>query len=88
MQKVRVVPKLKQICSFYSIACRIDSAYNVLLPTSVRNLLDSTSFLSLNVGSLGVLPTECLGLDSFFRTRLEHVCCPAFKASVRDRDNS
>ena len=56
--------KLKQLVTLYQIITKLETVFQVPMPAAVQTLLNTLSFTSLDVASIG-LPMGCLSLGTF-----------------------
>ena len=64
VEQLSLRAKLKQLVSFYQVACRIESVYHIQLPPEVQNVLSYFEVFSLSLAGFGA-PLECLSLGHY-----------------------
>ena len=64
VEQLSLRAKLKQLVSFYQVACRIESVYHIQLPHEVQNVLSYFEVFSLSLAGFGA-PLECLSLGHY-----------------------
>ena len=67
--------KLKQLITLYQIITKLETVFQVPMPAAVQTLLNTLSFTSLDLGSVG-LKMGCLNLGSFQEELLLYVFAP------------
>ena len=56
--------KGKQMLSFYQVATRVSTVYDVPMPAAVAALLSVFELFNINIGGIG-LPLQCMGLGTY-----------------------
>ena len=74
--------KGKLLFSFYQVATRIGSVYEVALPDAVRSLLALFEVLNLNLAGVPGVPLQCLNLGSYEQQLLFTVLAPLVLAAA------
>ena len=74
-------PKLKQLLSFYQVATRVSSVYDVPMPAAVANLLSFFELFNINIGGIG-LPMQCMGLGTYEQQLAFMMLTPVVLAAV------
>ena len=67
----------KLIVSFFQIATKVPTVYQVRMPAPVQGVVKAFNFVSLDLDAFG-LPWRCLGIDSFFNRLLMMSSIPVF----------
>ena len=66
---------VKLIVSFFQIATKVPTVYQVRMPAPVQGVVKAFNFVSLDLDAFG-LPWHCLGIDSFFNRLLVMASLP------------
>ena len=74
-QVLGVGVKLKQVFSFYQIACKVGVVYQVALPAAVDALLSSFE-VAITLGLDVTVPFECFGASSYLQRLLFWIFAP------------